>query len=291
MHYPLVVIYRANCPSPKEAVKILDLPDQTVTLIHGGLKLSTSKLETSFNDQGTVSMLVNREHNFPRDTYVLIEIRFFFERGEVPYEARLRANLRASELACLIETSQPALLTEKVFEDVANIPGRFAATPEGPMTITARQPKSAEELMIEVQKAIGECDALHPYERARFQISSRWFQKGIHTLNEIDRFLSLFIVLEVYPAFGSTDVPGKVCEWIGRDLVSHIPKEFIKEKLFLGRITGLRADIVHNGVPVVSRSKVSVPHDFMEIIEVLARLSLTHQLRQPYNGELDKWLR
>lgn len=284
MHYPFVVIYRANCPAPEHAKKILDLPDQTVTLVNSGLELSTSKMETSFTDHGTVSMLVNRDHSFQKDTYVIIEIKFFFESGEAPHEARSQASLRATEIAALIEISEPALLTEKVFEDVANLPGRYSATPEGPMTITARPPQQAAEIAVEVQNAIGKCDSLSTENRARFRISSRWFQKGMHTLNEIDKFLSLFIVLEIYPSFGSTDVPGKVCDWIGNELKERVSSELIKENLSLGRITGLRADIVHNGVSVVSMSKAKVPNDFIHIMEVLARLSIKHQLGQTYEG-------
>lgn len=290
MHYPLVVIYRANCPPPVKQKIIVNLPNETITLVSGSIKLSTSKMQTSFTDQGTVSALVNRDHEFPKDTYIIIEIRFFLEMGELPYEARTRAALRATEIATLIETSEPALLTDKIFEDVANLPGKFVASPEGPMTITARPSKDPDKIAIEVQNSISKCDELSSEKRAIFQLSSRWFQKGIHTLNEVDRFLSMFIVLEVYPACGSTDVPGKVCEWIKNDLNANDSIDLIKEKLALGRITGLRADIVHNGISMVSMSKVKVPSDFMHIVEILARLSISNQLGQKYNGELDKWL-
>jgi hypothetical protein len=44
----------------------------------------------------------------------------------------------------------------------------------------------------------------------RFRLSSRWFQKGRDEESMVDRFISWYISLEVYPSQGSTKVTENV---------------------------------------------------------------------------------
>ena len=124
----------------------------------------------------------------------------------------------------------------------------------------------------------------------RFRLSSRWFQKGRDEKSMVDRFISWYISLEVYPSQGSTKVTENVRDFLAEEVLDNKNPSEVKKALNLGRITGLRSKIVHNGLSQMSEAEPDNPGEFLEIVESIVRVSLKSQLGLDYGGELDEWI-
>lgn len=287
---PLVAVYRLNCPRPQDEVVVLSDECRKASFMGTGLKLSTSAMKTVFMDGETVGQVVPNERYFPPDAYLAVLVRYEQSFAKSPHDMRADASAEIAEMVSKVELAEPGLIIEKVFEDVVNPPGMYIASPEGPEKLTGRPDTPVETIAVGLGNFLSAHMPHSSDAKRRFKLASRWFQKGLQSANEIDRFLSLYVALEVYPSADSADVPGRVCTFVKTHLHPEHSLADIKSALSLGRIAGLRAEVVHDGLSSVSASRSSVPSDFMEIIEAVVRASLMNLLGGSYRGELRRWL-
>jgi len=288
--YPLVSIYRVNCPPPDAEVTLIDRDLLKVKFLNGGINLSTSKMKTTFTEDGTASEMISRDHSIESDNYLIIENWFEVPAEDIPYEYRVEAEMESNKIASTVEISERSLISEKVFENVVNTKGRQVAMPKSPTKVTSRPFLKPEDFSQEVKSALEKLESLSGEEEERFRLSSRWFQKGMNEESMVDRFMSWYISLEVYPSKDSTSVKENVRDFLVREVFSNRSPGEVTSKLSLGRITGLRAEIVHNGLSEISKGDPDNPGEFLEIVECIVRVSLKNQLGIGYDGELNEWM-
>ena len=77
-------------------------------------------------------------------------------------------------------------------------------------------------------------------------LALRWYMKAIQTPEPIDAFLSHWISLEVFPMRGTRKIDVLV-KYISTILDNNYQEKEVKECLNIGRLYGLRGEIVHHG--------------------------------------------
>ena len=82
---------------------------------------------------------------------------------------------------------------------------------------------------------------------------SRFFAKSLAYAPSEEKLLFLWTVLEIYPMTNTTDIR-PISELLGKILGR--TSEIVKEKLGIGRLFGVRSDLVHNGRLAISRAPI-----------------------------------
>ena len=288
--YPLVSIYRVNCPPPEDEIILISDDKVEVKIINGEIKLNTSRMKTVFTEEGTASEMRSEKHSLNKDTYLIIENWFVVPWDDIPYSYRVNTEMQNSEIASAVEVTESNLISEKIFEDVVDTEGRNVAMPKSPTKITSRPFKKPGNFSENVRESIENLRDMPDKSEDRFRLSSRWFQKGRDEEGMVDKFISWYISLEVHPSQGSTKVTENVRDFLAEEVLDNKNPSEVKKDLNLGRITGLRSKIVHNGLSQMSEAEPDNPGEFLEIVESIVRVSLKSQLGLDYGGELDKWI-
>jgi hypothetical protein len=283
--YLFACVYRVNGAPPPADIDV-QLESIKATLVAGPI----SVVRTVFVDLsgpgcagGTVA---NQEIEFPAGSYLFLLQRIF---NDGLGEEQANARIRNSEVAATCDVSVPGWLVEKVFEGPICEPGTFAHIPEGPMTITSWPSTSQEEAKKRVLEAYTDLASMSEDDRNRFRLMARWYRRALESHNQIDRFLFFYFALEVFPAKDTSDVPRAISQFLSSHVLG-LPREQIKTSLELGRITGMRASIVHDGRSVVNKGEWQVFRNHLMILESLAHECMRVLLGKPYSGRLDRWL-
>lgn len=124
---------------------------------------------------------------------------------------------------------------------------------------------------------------LDPNVDARFGLMSRFFAKALTYEPSEEKLLFLWTVLEIYPMTDTTDirpVSELLAQIIGR------PPELVKERLGIGRLFGLRSDLVHNGKLSLSREQLG---ETIEKLDNICVEVLRHISGESYRGTLEKY--
>lgn len=287
----LLVIYKLNCPPPKYVLALVKDNRRHVWITYDSIKFETSQMVPTFSDGTTRAELRGFKHELPVETYLIIELQFESPPPMMPYEGRAVASAEAAAIAAAVEATEPHVLLEKVVEEVPNSPGRQVSSNVGPMKFTSRPPTAPEQMSTTFKTAIERVAQMTDEERSVFAICARWYWKGYETLNEVDRFLSWYIVLEIFPARETTDVTNRVAHFVTNEFHPDSDRQTVKKRLRLGRVTGLRGDIVHSGITLIGSGKVKEVTELMEILEALVRAILRYLSGETYDGTLDKWMR
>lgn len=283
----LVSLYKLNCPPPKEQLELLKDASRRVTIAHGSLSVTSGKLVPVYTDLGMAGRLETFTHTVPVGTYLVIEI--FFGPGLL--DGRNRASIRAKEIATAIEAFKPHLILEKTLEEVANPPGGVIGMAEGPSKLTSIGSVRVEELADEIRETIKFVDSIVDSDiKSHYQLCSRWFWKGHETINQVDKFLSWYIALEIYPALGSADVPNSLRDYLHKNIFPNVEPNRVKERLQLGKMAGLRAEIAHRGLSILNESKISQPDALLDKLEAVLRVVLRQLAGREYDESLDKWV-
>lgn len=119
---------------------------------------------------------------------------------------------------------------------------------------------------------------------ARFDLMSRFYSKALVRPHSEERFLFLWTVLEIFPMKDTSDIR-PISELVS-SLTGRTTSE-VKEKLAIGRIFGLRSDLVHNGY--FDPRAAGIP-GFWTRLESLCRETLRFMAGLPYSGSLDRFL-
>jgi hypothetical protein len=120
--------------------------------------------------------------------------------------------------------------------------------------------------------------------QSRYELMARFFSKAISYEPSEEKLLFLWTVLEIYPMENTTNiqpVSDLLAQIVNRD-AAHV-----KNALSIGKLFGLRSDLVHNGRLALTREQLGEVIDKLEKIclEVLRRIS-----GEPYRGALHVYL-
>jgi hypothetical protein len=240
-----------------------------------------------FNDLGMGVALAPQTHRFPEGTYLSIGVDL---NSAIDLNARAKAGLRVAEIASIVELQHPDIIFEKVFEDVVNTRTATGHFPEGMVKVVSRPLQTAEDLKPLIALGLNALDVLPSSVRERFALCSRWFRRGADATSPIDKFLFYYIVLEIFPASGSTDVPGRVRDFLHTQVYPTLTRTQIKERSQIGRIAGLRADIVHDGLGMWHNPKGPDLVDLTERLEGLCRVALRTMIGLSPGDAMDRWM-
>lgn len=214
----------------------------------------------------------------------------YFPTPGSAYPRRAEAALAISEVVGALALSHPGLIGPNIFEGVLAEPGHITLLPEEPMTLSTPVAIDPSVLSHGIQNQITAISRLQTSLRDRFRLAARWFLRGHEAQNPVDKFLFWYISLEVFPSQENTDVVRAVRDLLSSRVYSRIDPGALKERLAIGRISGLRARIVHDGL-----SHVYIPHepefaDALLKLEAIATVSLRLLVGLPPGSDLDHWV-
>jgi hypothetical protein len=118
----------------------------------------------------------------------------------------------------------------------------------------------------------------------RHKLMARFFSKAINYEPSEEKLLFLWTILEIYPMENTTNiqpVSDLLAQIVNRD-AAHV-----KNALNIGKLFGLRSDLVHNGRLGLTREQLGEVTDKLEriCVEVMRRIS-----GEPYRQALDVFL-
>jgi hypothetical protein len=124
---------------------------------------------------------------------------------------------------------------------------------------------------------------LDPNVEARYGLMSRFFAKSLVYEPSEEKMLFLWTILEIYPMTDTSDIR-PISELVA-DILGRAP-ELVKEKLGIGKIFGLRSDLIHDGKLTLSREQLGA---VIEKLENICTVVLRHISGEPYRGVLEKY--
>jgi hypothetical protein len=131
--------------------------------------------------------------SLPRDTYLVIEFMVSLDGGL----SRRVAGLRVAEVVGLIELCLPGLLIQKIYQGAVNTPNGMTLWLEGPVRVVGRSVRAGAVIGASLGSELIALTRLDAGSRERFQLASRWFARGLETLNQIDKLIYFWTVLEI----------------------------------------------------------------------------------------------
>ncbi|OFW33946.1 MAG: hypothetical protein A3J28_05665 [Acidobacteria bacterium RIFCSPLOWO2_12_FULL_60_22] len=226
--------------------------------------------------------------SFPQGAFLLIQ--HSLDPTSLDDE-QVQASIRNSEVVALLDLEFGGLVVEKLFEGAVNRPGHVVFAPEGPVLLTARPSVTTEHLKSALSTGVAALGSLSTQDRQRLRLMSRWYRRARETLNQVDQFLFLYVAIEVFPASGTSDVPRAVRDFLAQHVFRDVDPSNVKERLMLGRITGLRANIVHDGTSSIAANEQKEFSEKLERLEAVTRECMGLLAGRSYSGSLDKWVR
>ena len=118
----------------------------------------------------------------------------------------------------------------------------------------------------------------------KIELALRWYQRGLLESIPNDRYLYFWIPLEILTFEGTTEVDRAV-EYIKRNLYPSHAKEYIKDKLEIGKMFGWRCKIVHEGEIVFHARDDKRILKLKQIVQEI----LKNELRIEKTDPLDKY--
>jgi hypothetical protein len=259
----------------------------SVEIRTGPLNFERSVPIRQFTDNTASLMMGTEQIEIGEGLYlIVIERVSIFNQVNVLSEARARA----SEIVTMIDLEYKRMVSQKVFDGVVNEPGNYVMYQDGPEIVSAMPTVPPEHLKQVIDSGISRLSSLSFEQRSRVRLMSRWYRRAQETLNQVDKFLYLYVVIEVYPAAGETDVPRFVRDYLGVNAFPNIDKSIVKDRLKLGRITGFRASIVHDGKESISEGEATEFRELLKILECVAYECLNLASGRSYQGSLDEWV-
>ena len=281
-------VYRLAAPPPQKKHLLAELDGTRVFLVPGPFPVERAIPVHHYGDR-VVEMTMGTERvSFPQGAFLVMqqEVNRSVGGGE-----QMEARLRSSEIVALLDMDFRGLVAEKLFEGAVTSPGHFIWAPEGPVRLTARPSVTPEQLTSALSDGVAALDSLPTPNRERLRLMSRWYRRAQETLNQVDKLLFLYIAIEVFPASGRDDVPNAVRDFLAHHVFPDIEPVEIKERLMLGPITGLRADIVHDGKSAIADSEQKGFSEKLDRLEAITRESMNILVGRAYAGSLDRWVR
>jgi len=138
--------------------------------------------------------------------------------------------------------------------------------------LIARPEIDYQDLSAQIASNLSILDQLSPEDRERYQLVARWFRKGHEMESPIDRFISWYTALEVYPSMNTTNIPKAVCELLKNKVYPKLEESEIKTRLSLNDIRGRRCSIIHGGKAFL---RAKEEQNFLDLLEKLRAISAT----------------
>jgi hypothetical protein len=283
---PYIAVHRANMTPPKEEL-VVNTGDISLTLTSGPLSFSYSLPIKRFGS-GVASMtLGTRQIKLPSGSYIIIKtlVKSFTD------SERECVALAIAEATSVITLRYPHLLDEKVFEGIVKLPNASVMWSEGPMTLTASPSIPPATIAETFQNDFSSIQKLGESDRTRLQLAARWFRRGYEAVNQVDKFLFFWTVLEIYPAKGRTKVANHTRDLLHIRLYSEKNPQEIKDKLELGRMSSMRDKIVHEGQAFVKESEQSVFEQRLEKLRAIAAVCLRLLAGISPGNELERFIK
>lgn len=211
--------------------------------------------------------LAQRVVKLPKGAYAVIDVGL----DDPQVSNRHRAALAVAETAGLISLRYPHLIQEKVYEGMINTAEGIIFAREDPVTLTAWTAPDPEAIASDLKGDLCVIRGATADDRNRFQLAARWLRRGDEANNRVDKFLFWWTVLEIFPAKGKK-VANETAEFLQSQLYPSVDRQEIKTKLDLGRMSGMRDTIVHEGQAFVDESESDV---FRKRLEKLSAISGT----------------
>ena len=290
-HLPIryLVIYRAIMPPPSEEVCLAKESNFRVSLQAGPIKFSYSVHVKEYKPLTATLRVTPRQVKLPADCYLVIEIE---TQGTDPRSTIGRAALRVAETASLFDLRYPDVIAEKIYEGVVNTPRSDIYIPESPVTVRAQSVLDPGTVATEVAADLTVLTQLPSDRRDRYQLAARWFRRGHETTNLVDRLLFWWTVLEIYPGEGEgKDIPNRTCDLLVCRVYPNLSREKVKGMIGIGRIFGLRGDIIHEGKAFVKANEEDQFLDYLEQLRATAATCLRLLADLPPGQDLDRYTR
>lgn len=122
-----------------------------------------------------------------------------------------------------------------------------------------------------------------PERRRRFALMARFFAKALPLAAGEEKFLFLWTVLEVFPMKDTTDIR-PISEFLAARLARSV--EHVKAALGIGRLCGMRSDLVHHGALGVAIGDLG---EVVQRLETIAAEVMRGYAGVPYTGVLERY--
>lgn len=265
---PYIAVYSAAMKPPETPLEVHGA-DVRLTFTTGPLTFVYSVPLKSFGPGRVAVTLGERQVTLPRGSYIVIEtIANLAEESE-----RERLALRVAEVSSLVALRHSHVLDERLFEGVVNTTDRALMWREGPMTFTAAPAVSPKKVADGFASDFASVQHLDAERRQRLQLASRWFRRGHEAINQVDKYLFWWTVLEIYPGKGESNIVQNVTQVLRNRVCPHLEPQILKEELRIGRIYGERKRIVHDGRAFVAFDDAYF-QDCLERLHAIATVSL-----------------
>lgn len=281
---PFLGIYALNSPLGDAKGEIYKTSTHSVQLATGPFGISTSMPIRLVGPGGGGITVGEQKLQFPQGRYLLVQTERQFNEPLTPYAS---ASLEVNEVAAKISILCPGLIAERKFEGFVNRPGSIVMAGPSPMRVVARPDDDPKKVVTDLAAFDAALRSQPADVKERFRLAARWYALGHMADNFVDRLLSWFISLEVHPGAGTTDIPGAVRDYLHSYAYPSIDPNDLKARILIGPITGMRADIVHNGKAHVGPTEDTLYTKRLEALEATVRTCLRVLAGLPPGSALD----
>lgn len=170
-------------------------------------------------------------------------------------------------------------LDERMLEDVLEIgekPKYAVASPFVRMETNFPIKRYDITRITELENALRGSENLAAPERDRLLLSLRWYWKAVQERRDVDKYIALWIALEVLVTKGKeNNVVDLTRDFLQRGLLPQFDKGVVKQRLKIGALYGLRKDIVHNGLNRLPEERSDYLDRLQEIVQEIIRCNLS----------------
>jgi hypothetical protein len=286
-----VTIYHALVPAPASEMVLAQGQDYVVSAMPGPLEIRYSTARPDPTNGGALD-LGQEVRAFAAGSYIVVAIATAVGTTGTLGEGWRRALSRFAQVVAALELDFPGVLGEKLYEGTFISPDNpFFLSPEEGYRFGQRAAYDLVAIQGALQSRLDGLDAIPVSDLGRFTLASRWFRRANDSNNSIDRLLFYYTALEVYPATGSTDVPGVVSRFLAEKVAGSLSSSEVKARLDLGRICGFRAEIVHNGKASCEPHEVTMLNEYVQKLQAVTRTCLRILANIPPGNDLEKYLK
>lgn len=132
----------------------------------------------------------------------------------------------------------------KLFDMCLDITGAFSVFGRIDNPFRHGRPNLADDALLEIEAASDALSDLSPHDQDRLRLSLRWFGQSLREEEDQDAFIKLWVALEVLAMPDATNVkPLNLSLADAYDM----PFDEVTRRFQVGRIHGLRSDMLHEG--------------------------------------------
>lgn len=284
-----VTVFLLNLPRPRNRVPISSEPGIDIRLDPGPLEYGRAQMAMvrSTGSAAIQGSPILQTVRISEGSYLVIEQKL---EGPLSVDHRSRALHLADEAAAVVALGHPATLIRKIYQDVVSTPDQLVWFPNDPVTLETVLDVDPDQHAKLSTPALERVKRLESMTRLKFQKAARWYLRALLTSDRLARLLYFWTVLEVYPAEGD-QVVNSVKKFVAeRVFGNRVTDSQVKESLQLGRIDGLRNDVVHKGLSTIDEELESRIDGYLKRLHATATVCLRVLLGGEPGHDLDKFI-